>query len=451
MTPRIVAHACSGDGPATAAAAPIRILPASIPQNVAWTASGSVAYALCQWGTLVAFARLGTPEALGQFAFALAISAPIMMFLQLQLRTVQVTDTEERFEFADYLALRLIASLLGLGAVLAVAAAAGHGESAIAVAGLVAGVKVLDGIGDVFSGAWQKLERLDVPAGLLILNGVVSLGALTVALWVGASVAVAVAGSLAGSIVALAASVWLSRRHLRDALRPSPGTLHRMRALFVLALPLGFVMALISLTSNIPRYFIQLSFGERELGIFAALIYVTAAGTTMVSAVGNSLTPGMAREFDRGNLAAFTRRVWALVSVAAAIGAGSVLVAVLFARPLLELAYGPAYAAAAPAFVRAMVLGTITYMAAAVGFAMSAAKCFRAQAPLFAIVVGGVLAASAAWIPSGGLNAAVSALMVGASLQLALGAAVVFRAVRSARATFAPCGASAGEGRVTPW
>ena len=118
----------------------------------------------------------------------------------------------------------------------------------------------------------------------------------------------------------------------------------------------------------------------------------------------------------------------------ASIGVASLLVAVLFAEPLLDFAYGAAYSGSAPVFVRAMGLGTLTYMAAAVGFAMSAAKCFRAQAPLFVIVVGGVLASSAVWIPQGGLNGAVSALMVGAFLQLTLGAAVVMRAVRRAGA-----------------
>jgi hypothetical protein len=37
---------------------------------------------------LVAFARLATPEALGQFAFA-GPRGPVMMFVQLQLRTVR--------------------------------------------------------------------------------------------------------------------------------------------------------------------------------------------------------------------------------------------------------------------------------------------------------------------------------------------------------------------------
>jgi O-antigen/teichoic acid export membrane protein len=426
----MLADTCPRDASVAAASAPpIRIVPISISQNVAWTASSSVMYALCQWGTLVSFARLGTPEGLGQFAFALALSAPVMMFLQLQLRTVQVTDAQDRFALADYLALRVVSSTVGTGVVLALAAATGGSPATIAVAALVAGVKALDGVADVLHGAWQKLERLDVPAKLLTLNGVASLAALALALVRGASVPVAVAGSLAGSAVALAAAAWVTHASLRESLWPAPGVLRRMHALCGTALPLGLVMALISLTANIPRYFIQHSLGERELGVFAALTYVIAAGTTLVSAVGYALTPGMARAFDAGDSQAFIGRAWKLVSIAAAIGVASTLLAALFARPLLQFAYGAEYAGSADVFVRAMASGTLTYMAAAVGFAMSAARCFRAQAPLFVVVVATVFAGSAVWIPANGLHGAVSALMLAAAVQLALGSAVLARAI----------------------
>jgi hypothetical protein len=85
-------------------------------------------------------------------------------------------------------------------------------------------------------------------------------------------------------------------------------------------------------------------------------------------------------------------------------------------------------------FVHAMALGIVTYLAAAAGFAMSAARCFRPQAPLFVLVVATVLAASAAWIPSSGLHGALSALMAGAAVQLALGAAFLGPAIRRASA-----------------
>ena len=430
----MIAHTYAGD-PAVAAAPasqPVRIVPASLSRNVAWTASSSVVYALCQWGMLVAFARLATPEALGQFAFGLALSAPVMMFLQLQLRTVQVTDTRARFAFADYFTLRVASSLAGLATV--VVNRGSDRDAPIRDRDRCTRGRHQDGRWRSRRpyGAWQKLERLDVPAALTIVNGVVSLAALAFALWAGASVAGAVAGSLAGSIVALIGAAWLTRRHHCVSFTPGAGARRRMGELIGVALPLGLVMALISLTSNIPRYFIQTWLGERELGIFAALTYVTAAGMTLVSAVGNSLTPAMARDFDRGDSRAFARRFWMLLAVAAGIGLSGLLIATLFAGPVLQVVYGEEYARSAGVFVHAMALGTVTYMAAAVGFAMSAAKCFRAQVPMFVLVVATILAASMAWIPSSGLHGAISALMLGGAVQLTLGAAVLVPAARLA-------------------
>jgi hypothetical protein len=61
---------------------------------------------------------------------------------------------------------------------------------------------------------------------------------------------------------------------------------------------------------------------------------------------------------------------------------------------------------------------------------MSAARCFRAQVPMFVLVVASILAASIAWIPSSGLHGAISALMLGGAVQLTLGGAVLLAALR---------------------
>ena len=79
----------------------------SLKRNFVWVLSGSLIYSLCQWGLLVTIAKFGTAKLLGQFALGLAISAPIVMFTNLQLRAVEATDTRNQYQFGDYLGLRL--------------------------------------------------------------------------------------------------------------------------------------------------------------------------------------------------------------------------------------------------------------------------------------------------------------------------------------------------------
>src|SRR5438067_13811448 len=74
----------------------------SLRVNFSWTMAGNLVYAASQWGILVVLARMGKPEAVGQFSLGLAITAPIMLFAGLQLRAVQATDARHLFQFADY-------------------------------------------------------------------------------------------------------------------------------------------------------------------------------------------------------------------------------------------------------------------------------------------------------------------------------------------------------------
>src|SRR5436190_15785492 len=86
----------------------------SLRSHFLWTLGGNVVYAACQWATLIVLAKLGSAEAVGQFALGLAVTAPIMLFANLQLASLQATDSTGEYRFGHYLALRLITTGLAL-------------------------------------------------------------------------------------------------------------------------------------------------------------------------------------------------------------------------------------------------------------------------------------------------------------------------------------------------
>ena len=75
--------------------------------------AGNMVYAACQFGMLSVLAKLGSPSIVGQYALGLAITAPVFMLTNLQLRGVQATDARHEFAFADYFTLRLISTCWG--------------------------------------------------------------------------------------------------------------------------------------------------------------------------------------------------------------------------------------------------------------------------------------------------------------------------------------------------
>src|SRR5438105_229334 len=95
-----------------------RPAPLSLRRNFAWTLAGNIVYAGCQWGMLVVLAKLGNPAMVGTFAFALAVTAPVVLASNLGLSTVQVTDRRGDYDFGHYLGLRLLTAVLSLAIIL---------------------------------------------------------------------------------------------------------------------------------------------------------------------------------------------------------------------------------------------------------------------------------------------------------------------------------------------
>lgn len=94
------------------------IKPLSLRRNFSWTLFGNVVNAACQWGMLVALAKLTSAESVGQWGFAMAVAAPIFCFFDMRLRLVHVTDVENKNSFGDYFGVRL--ATMGLAVLMAV-------------------------------------------------------------------------------------------------------------------------------------------------------------------------------------------------------------------------------------------------------------------------------------------------------------------------------------------
>jgi O-antigen/teichoic acid export membrane protein len=388
---------------------------ASLRENFAWTFAGNVVFAACQGGMLMVLAKLGDPTVVGAFAAALMWTGPAYMFAGLNLRALQATDARHEFAFGHYLGLRLVMVALALAVVTGIAIGGYDGETRTVIV-IVAIAKAAEWIADIGYGQMQHNERMRPIAISMILRGVLSLVALGVGfrvagLWLGAvglagvAVLCLVTYDLA-NVRSLVSDFW--PRWDRDALT----------RLFVTALPLGVVLFLLSLNTTLPRFAVERNHGEAALGIFAALSYVMFASTTLVNALGQSATPRLARLAAAHDRASFVRLLWKLLLLGAGLGVAAVLVAWIGGRLLLTLLYRPEYAEHTTTFVWLMAGAGLGFVASFLGYALTAARVIRAQAPLFAIVCAATALGTWLWVPSHGLIGAAWSLMFAGVVQL---------------------------------
>lgn len=415
-----------------AKASPLRL---ALRVNFLWTLIGNVIYAACQWGILVALAKLGTPQMVGEFALALAVTAPIVIGAGLSLRSVQVTDALREYEFPDYFSLRLFTTIAAVLAVAGVVWFSPYAAPAAAVILIVGIAKGFESISDIVHGLWQQHERMDLIARSLVIKGVLSLGIVVLAVYFTGDLRVGVCGlALVWALVLQfydarwAVKVSGLARPLLPRWRP-----RTLGALAWLALPAGIVLALVSFNINLPRYFVEHHLGTEQLGIFAAIAYPMIAGTTIVGALGQSASPRLSQYYSSGERCAFLSLLLKLVGLASAVGLGAVLVIALAGRPILLLLYGPEYANHITAFLLLTIATALGYAASILGYAMTAARYFRAQLPVFILTTAVTVAACAILVPRQQLPGAALAVGVGALCQASVSAAVIVYALKNKR------------------
>ena len=403
----------------------------SLGRNISWTLVGNVVYAASQWGMLVVLARLASPLIVGQYALALAVSAPVFMALNLQLRGVQATDAAQDFRFGDYLRLRLMTNMLAL-IVLAVIIQNYSPEIRLVI-GLISLAKAFESISDVLYGRMQARERMDVIARSILFKGPLSLLSLLLGfLWAGLPGA---AGLLAaGWLLLLLAYDLPNARRLSAPKDFQTGGRLVLWQLLKTALPLGVVMGLVSLSTNIPRYQVEATLGTNALGIYSALAYLMVALGIVVGAVGQAASPRLARHAASGDSKAFWSLLGRMLLSGLGLGLAGILGAALLGRPVLHLLYGSTYAQDLPLFVWLMTAAAFSYLAAFMGFGMTAARRFREQVPLFVAMVGLLWLLSRWLVPQYGLVGAAWATLA-ANIFQALGSALILFLAFRARST----------------
>jgi len=406
----------------------------SLRQNFIWTSAGNIIYVGCQWGMLVVIAKLGNPEMVGKFALGLAVCGPVMMLANLQLRAIQATDAKSDYIFGHYLGLRLTTSLLGLLIIFGIVLIAGYYNETGMVILFIGLAKFFESISDIYFGLFQKHERLDRIALSMMIKGPVSLLVMGIAIFLTGKVHWGAMGLVVSwALIFFFFDVPNGNMILKSYSEPTTTEHHiffrrfaslqpifskrTLSTLAWIAFPLGLGMMLISLNSNIPRYFIERYFGARELGIYAAIASLQAAGATIVGALGQSASPRLAKYFAFGNYGSFRTLLIKLVGIGTLLGLGGVTIAFWAGSQILRIIYGYEYAFHTDLLTMLMVTAIIAYISSFLGYGMTAARYFKAQVPLFAAVSLSCALACYWLIPLLGIRGAPIALFISMLVQ----------------------------------
>ena len=407
--------------------------PLSVRSNFVWSLIGNVLYAFCQWGVLIVLAKLCSPETVGVYVLGITVTSPIFLFAGMQLRRLQATDANEDFQFGHYLGLQLLACAGAMAACWAAGWSSGYHGEVLAVIVLVGFNKAVETLSNTFYGLLQQRERLDRISKSMILQSVLSAAGLCGGIVLLNDIVWACAWSAFARLLAVClydvpSLLWLAgdKSVVLRSVRPLWDS-RQLRRLAVLGIPLGMTGMLVSLNTNFPRYFVEQFGGKAELGIFGVLCAPLYVMHTLTKSLESSASAQLARLHATGNLQGFRRLVARLMATHTAVALTGVLVAWLFGRPLLTLAFNADYAEHVDVFVMIMWATLVATSSGVMMTALIAARFIQIQLPLIAAT--SVVALVACWwlVPKFGMHGAAWSLAISKLPYLAIGFWMIVR------------------------
>jgi O-antigen/teichoic acid export membrane protein len=410
----------------------------SLRLNLSWALVGNIGYALTQWGLLVLLTKLFDPTQFGKYALALSIVTPIFSTSTLQLRAIQVSAVEEKAHFADYVVLRVFTNSLALTCLLVLVVFRLFEAQVVYLILLLALNQAVMLVKDIYQGSMQRHERMDYVSISNVLQGVASVGVAAALAFCTGNLLLAVAGMLVARVAvflsydvsrskALAgeAQTLLTRADLRKALSVS-----RLRPLVHKALPLGVMMLLLSFYPNIPRYFLAGYWGEAYVGYFAAIATLMSVQELMIVPLGEAALRKLSLYYAT-NKAAYTGLLCKLIAIGVVLGTIGVAVAMQLGSPLLTVLFRKEYGGFVESLVWLMLARLVLNVQCFMGYGITAAGRYRAQAWIWGMAITAMLLSSWLLIPTRSALGAAWALFICACIATAASIIVLAGAIRT--------------------
>lgn len=146
-----------------------------IKRNYIWFSFGSGLFALSTLLFTVIVSRSLGKEIGGMFSTGIAIAQWMVTIAYFEIRTYQVTDAKNEFEFHDYFFVRIIMSFLSFATSVGYVIIRHYNIIKIEIVLCLCIYKILEGIGDIFEGEFQKHNRIDISGKSMFIRTLVSI------------------------------------------------------------------------------------------------------------------------------------------------------------------------------------------------------------------------------------------------------------------------------------
>lgn len=389
----------------------------SLKKNFSFVFFSNLFFSLSQWGVLISIARFGDVEMVGQYTLGLAIISPMLMLTNLKIETIYITDKDNVYKFADYFTLRIITSIFTLILLVSSLAFMSNNSETLIVITLVGIYKIIEAISEILYASMQKEEHVSAIAISKIIKGSLTLLITTVVLYLTSNLIISLFFIIIIYFTTLLTFDLPKSLKFQEVYFKIITT--NLRQIAILSLPLGIVYLLISLNTNLPRYFVEHYFSVETLGYFAAISYVVTNNINIfTNALNKIIIPRFSNLLYENKTEQARKLLKKLDLLGGGLGAIGFLGVYLFGEEILSVIYGKEYSDYSDLFSILMLSSPFIFISTFHSCYIYAAKFFKIQPFLGVIWIISTFLAGLLIIPEWGIIGVGYTVVFGSIVQL---------------------------------
>lgn len=313
----------------------------------------------------------------GVFTLSLAISNPIIQFLNLQLRSLLIVDDGKANNFNSYLSTRVFTTLLIviIGFFIAYLITDDYSHKKIIL--LIFLTYSIDALIDIFNAYQHAHEKFTILAYSVAYRAIAAIVGLSLGYYFFNSLIYGLCFAILLKIVVLANDFFLVNKMLSEKIKIflTKDIIKIVRK----GLPLGLTLIIASLNVNMSKYFIEYHFGTEVQGAISTMSYLIAIGTLFIAAMGQVFLPKLSRLYNIGNSESLKAMNLKYLGATFLVGLGLIFFSFIWSKPFLALFFSENLMPYSYLFGFIMISAQFIYLASAQGYSLTSVDLLKQQ------------------------------------------------------------------------
>ena len=394
-------------------------------RTIVWLTLSNIIKSLSQWGILVILIKFFSTEEVGYFTLAMALTAPVFMLTDMQLKSVMIVEPlGENDNFRTYQTIRLFTTLFATIGLIIYCIFAKNANKIILAIILY---KAVESNIDILYGYLQKCDKMVLMSKLDILKTATAITSCAIVAFFSNDIVISLSSLFVVSSIYFVINNFNINRLAKFKWRIK---IEDVVDIVKKSFPLGVSVFFSSYIINYPRISIESICGTEFLAYFGSYSYLAIGMFQIYVPLQIFLRQRLSKCYQNNNRAEFISRVNKTVLALIALG---VLIAIgfwLFGSFLIRILYEPSYLEYSDVMYSLILSQTLTSISGIIAIAVLSFNIYTRQAFISLGVLAVVLIACPIFITHFGIYGGGYISIIASALSLICYGSIYFSKIR---------------------